>query len=430
MADAIESRMKIQNEVSDISETMMMQTSLHEFSTSLLKHFMKISGANISIFYILNEATAEYEHFVSFGTNKELLKAVNKNQVVDEFKNTLAKKSISFISDISEDTILKYKTIANAIPKEIILIPVLVDNLTIALITLVNANKFNSGSFEVIKQSWQSVNITYSNLLSNERTRVLADSLVRNILQLEIQSEKLQEKSDKLVVRSEELKLANKELEAFAYSVSHDLRAPLRHINGFTKLLKKRITDKIDKQSHNYFDNIINSSERMNQLIEDLLVFSRTSTKNVKKSKVNMKKIVDEVMLPYTFDTNKNNVSVIIDEMPNAKVDISLFKQVWDNLISNAIKFTGNNKNPEIHIGTYKDTKGKTVFYIKDNGVGFNQKYVDKAFGVFQRLHSVNEFPGTGVGLANVKRIVMKHGGTIWAEGVVNKGATFFITLP
>ena len=431
MADAIESRIKTQKEVSAISETMIKQTSLHEFSTSLLKHMMKISGANISVFYILNEATAAYEHFVSFGTNKELLKTVNVDKADSEFKNTLDNKSIYFLTTISEDTILKYKTIANdAIPKEIITIPVVVDSLIIALISLVNINKFDSESFEVLKQSWQSVNVSYSNLLSNERTRILAESLVRTNEQLEEQSGKLKKQSEKLLQNTNELQSANDELEAFAYSVSHDLRAPLRHIDGFTKLLEKRIKDKIDKQSHNYFDNIISSSKRMNQLINDLLVFSRTSTKDIRKTKVKMKKIVDEAMLPYTINMEYNNIAFIIDEMPNVKVDISLFRQVWENLISNAIKFTINSKNPEIHIGADKDIKGKIVFFISDNGVGFNQKYVDKVFGVFQRLHSVDEFPGTGIGLANVKRIIMKHGGTIWAEGKVNKGATFFITLP
>ena len=431
MADTVESRIKVQKEVSAISETMIKQTSLHGFSSTLLKHMMGISGVNISTFYILNEATTEFEHFVSFGTNKELIKNVIINNADDEFKDALDKKKISFLTTISEDTVLKYKIVANeAIPEEIITIPVVVDSLIIALITIVNETKFSSGALEALKQSWQSVNISYSNLLSNERTRILAENLVRTNEQLEEQSVRLKSQSKKLIQNTSELQLANKELEAFAYSVSHDLRAPLRHINGFTNLLKARIKGKIDKQSYNYFDNIIVSSQRMNHLIEDLLIFSRTSTKNVKKNNVNMKKIVDEVMVPLNNDTNKNNISVIIDEMPDVKVDISLFMQVWDNLISNAIKFTIKNKKPEIHIGTYNDKNGTPIFFIRDNGVGFNQKYVDKIFGVFQRLHSADEFPGTGIGLANVKRIILKHGGNIWAEGVENKGATFFITIP
>lgn len=236
--------------------------------------------------------------------------------------------------------------------------------------------------------------------------------------------------SEQLKTEQEKLDAANKELEAFSYSVSHDLRAPLRHIDGFAKLLHRNIKDKIDENSQKYFDNIISSSKQMSKLIDDLLMFSKTGRKDVKKVIINMKIIVHEAMKAFASDINKNNISMIVDEMPEVNMDSSLIMQVWDNLISNAIKFTGNNKNPEIHIGTDKDTDGNVFFFIKDNGVGFDQKYVDKIFGVFQRLHNINEFPGTGIGLANVMRIIIKHGGEIRAEGKINKGASFFFTLP
>jgi len=438
MADAIELRMKTQKEVSDISETMIKQTSLHEFSTSLLKHMMKLTGAKISIFYILNEGTSEYDHFVSFGINKELIKSVNQNQPEDEFKNTIANKEISYLIDISKYTEEKYKAVADGVtPEEIITIPVLVDGLIIALITIVNENVFSNISYEVLKQSWHSVNVSYSNLLSNERTRILSESLIRTIEQLEIKSEKLKKQSVELEQSSDELKLVvdkleitNKELEAFSYSVSHDLRAPLRHVDGFTKLLHRNLKDKIDETSQKYFDNIISSSKQMNKLIDDLLVFSRTGRKEVNKTSVNMKTIIDEALRSFSSDLHKSKITILIDEMPDVNVDMALIVQVWINLISNAIKFTGNTTSPEIHIGTEKGTKGNTVFFIKDNGAGFDQKYVDKIFGVFQRLHNVNEFPGTGIGLANVKRIIVKHGGNVRAEGKVNKGAAFFFKLP
>lgn len=242
--------------------------------------------------------------------------------------------------------------------------------------------------------------------------------------------EDLNQVSEQLKTEQEKLDAANKELEAFSYSVSHDLRAPLRHIDGFAKLLHRNIKDKIDENSQKYFDNIISSSKQMSKLIDDLLMFSKTGRKDVKKVIINMKIIVHEAMKAFASDINKNNISMIVDEMPEVNMDSSLIMQVWDNLISNAIKFTGNNKNPEIHIGTDKDTDGNVFFFIKDNGVGFDQKYVDKIFGVFQRLHNINEFPGTGIGLANVMRIIIKHGGEIRAEGKINKGASFFFTLP
>lgn len=233
-----------------------------------------------------------------------------------------------------------------------------------------------------------------------------------------------------LDIANKQLKDANTELEAFSYSVSHDLRAPLRHIDGFTKLLNRNIKDKIDEKSQKYFESIISSSKQMNKLIDDLLVFSRMGRKDMRKTNINMKIIVDEAVQEFASEIKENNISVIVDTMPDVYIDTSLITQVWVNLISNAIKFTGNNKNPEIHIGTDKDTDGNTVYFIKDNGVGFDQKYVDKIFGVFQRLHNVNEFPGTGIGLANVKRIILKHGGDIWADGEIDKGASFFFTLP
>ena len=143
-----------------------------------------------------------------------------------------------------------------------------------------------------------------------------------------------------------------------------------------------------------------------------------------------MKTLVDEAMRTFSSDLHTNNIIINIDSMPEVNVDAALIVQVWINLISNAIKFTGNTTSPEINIGSEKDTKGNVIFFIKDNGAGFDQKYVDKIFGVFQRLHNVNEFPGTGIGLANVKRIIVKHGGDVRAEGKVNKGAAFFFKLP
>jgi len=430
MADAIEAKMIIQKQVTDISETMIKQTSLHEFSTALLKHLMKITGSKLSIFYILNEGNSEYEHFVSFGTNKKIIKGVNQNKPELEFNETLLENSISHLMNLSKETILKYKAISQNIePKEIIVIPVMVDDLTIALIAFVNENKINAGSLEVVTQAWHSINVSYSNLLANERTRILSESLVRTNEQLEHQKEILQNQSDELVISSNELIELNKEMEAFSYSVSHDLRAPLRHIDGFSKLLYKKIKGKIDDNSKKHFDNIISASKQMTMLIDDLLVFSRMGRKEVKKTTVNMKIIVDEAMRTFASQIKKENVTILVDEMHDVDVDLALMAQVWINLISNAIKFTRDVEASEIHIGTEKDTDGNSIFFIKDNGAGFDQKYVDKIFGVFHRLHNTNEFEGTGIGLANVKRIILKHRGDVWAEGEVNKGASFFFKL-
>jgi light-regulated signal transduction histidine kinase (bacteriophytochrome) len=233
-------------------------------------------------------------------------------------------------------------------------------------------------------------------------------------------------------LKKEKLKVEeiNKELESFSYSVSHDLRAPLRHIDGFASLLQKKIKSKLDQKEESYFNNIIESSLKMNQLIDGLLSYSKMGRTELKRTTINMKTLVDKAMQIFVFDIKKRNISIIVEAMPDASVDNFLMVQVWENLISNAIKFCGNTKHPKIHIGYDKDSDGNAIYFIKDNGAGFNQNYVEKVFGVFQRLHSINEFPGTGIGMATAKRIVTKHGGQIWAEGQINKGASFYFKLP
>jgi len=259
-----------------------------------------------------------------------------------------------------------------------------------------------------------------------ERTNALSNSqnaLLNLVDDLNIQSLEIDVTNKKLASK-------NEELEAFTYSVSHDLRSPLRHIDGFANLLLVSCKDKLNEKEETYFNNIIKSSLQMNQLIDGLLMYSRLGRAALKKANYNMKSVVDKVIPTFVFDIKENKISIIVDDMPNAFADEFLMTQVWENLISNAIKFSSKTKKPTIHIGYEKDVNENTIYFIKDNGVGFNQKYVDKAFGIFQRLHSINDFPGTGIGLATTRLIILKHDGEIWAEGAENKGASFFIKLP
>ncbi len=222
---------------------------------------------------------------------------------------------------------------------------------------------------------------------------------------------------------------ANKELEAFSYSVSHDLRAPLRHIGGFIALLIKNNSAQLDETGLRYLNIISESSQEMGNLIDALLTFSRLSRTELQRTNINSKSMVAQVVKTFTDELAGRNVEINIQELPDISGDESLINQVWVNLISNAVKYSRNQEKAVIEIGS-NATTDETIFYVKDNGAGFDMKYADKLFGVFQRLHKARDFEGIGIGLANVNRIVVRHGGTCRAEGEVGNGATFFFSIP
>ena len=241
---------------------------------------------------------------------------------------------------------------------------------------------------------------------------------------------KLNEDLEKRVVeRTAQLEEANKELESFTYSVSHDLRAPLRAIHGFTNLLFKNSHDVLTEEGLRLLNVIKNNSVQMGQLIDDLLDFSRTGRKEVLKTNIDMKDLFSQTYTELSSGSNKQNVEFIINDLDNAFGDLALIKRVVSNLLSNAIKFTHNRENPKIEVGSYNEDK-YIVYFVKDNGAGFNMEYGNKLFGVFQRLHRQDEFEGTGVGLAIVHRVIRKHKGKVWAEAEIDKGATFYFSLP
>jgi light-regulated signal transduction histidine kinase (bacteriophytochrome) len=237
------------------------------------------------------------------------------------------------------------------------------------------------------------------------------------------------ELEERIVQRTAQLEALNKELEAFSYSVSHDLRAPLRAVHGYTKILLEDYEDKLDEEGKRICGIVLSSATQMGELIDDLLSFSRIGRSSINPHMLDMKQIAMSVCEDLVGETGPQNDLIKIDNLHKAFGDPTLIKRVWNNLLSNAVKYSSKEANPEIEVGSKKENES-FVYYVKDNGVGFDMQYGHKLFGVFQRLHSETEFEGNGVGLAIVQRIILKHGGKVWAEGEVGKGATFYFSLP
>ena len=226
----------------------------------------------------------------------------------------------------------------------------------------------------------------------------------------------------------EQLKELNKELDSFTYSVSHDLRAPLRIINGYSELIRNENNDSLSEDAKRMLGNIMINAKLMGNLIDDLLNFSHMGRRALITHLTDMNSIVHQIMEVQLKNSTSSKYNITINDLPKCVCDSSLVKQVWENLISNAIKYSANCLNPQIEIGAY-NKNDDPVYYIKDNGVGFDMNYYDKLFGVFQRLHNDSEFAGSGVGLALTQRIILKQGGKIWAESIVNTGTTFYFNI-
>jgi signal transduction histidine kinase len=240
----------------------------------------------------------------------------------------------------------------------------------------------------------------------------------------------IRELNEELGRHVQQVDAANRELEAFSYSVSHDLRAPLRHITGFVELLHERDTSSLDEKSRHYLQVISESARKMGNLIDDILAFSRMGRAELMKSRVDLDRLVREVIAGLEEETRGRTIDWNIAPLPPVDGDAAMLRQVFANLVANALKFTRTRPRAEIAIGAVGDEPQETRIFVKDNGVGFDMKYAGKLFTLFQRLHDPEEFEGTGVGLANVQRIIHRHGGRVWAEGAPDGGAVFWFALP
>jgi light-regulated signal transduction histidine kinase (bacteriophytochrome) len=268
---------------------------------------------------------------------------------------------------------------------------------------------------------------------SMDETGTLTDAFNDMLVQIQEQTLALNgfnyKLEQKVKERTVQLEALNKELEAFSYSISHDLRAPLRGIVGFVTILEEDYSSRLDDEAKRITGVIRSNTLKMGRLIDDLLTFARMGRKDIEKTVISTEAMIQEVVREIAPEDKNGHIQWVIGPLPDVTGDINAMRQVWINLISNAVKYSANKETPRIEIG-FIALEGENVFFVKDNGVGFDEKYKDKLFKVFQRLHSAEDFEGTGVGLAIVEKIVSKHGGRVWAKAEVGKGACFYFSLP
>jgi signal transduction histidine kinase len=260
--------------------------------------------------------------------------------------------------------------------------------------------------------------------------RQTTERLLREVEHRRHREEEVEILNKQLSERAEQLQETNKELESFAYSVSHDLRAPLRHVAGYSELLLKHSSSVLDEKGMGYTQAVLESAQRMGTLIDDLLAFSRIGRAEANKRLVSLDTLTKDVVTDIALEVPGRQIEWKIGPLPACFGDPSMLKVVLTNLVSNAVKFTRLRQSAVIEIGSTTKSDNEFVVYVRDNGAGFDMRYTNKLFGVFQRLHHTDEFEGTGIGLATVQRIIHRHGGKVWAEGKIQEGATFYFSLP
>lgn len=455
MADMTESRILIQRGISNISKAMIGRTSMEDFSLSLLKEIKLISEANICVFYILNETESRFEPLISIGADKETLENFDSNTPEGDFGNAISQRSIYFLKNIQNESHFKYKTIVgNIMPEELLTIPIIVEDSVVALISISTINSFSIDFNDIINQSWDIINTSYSNFLSSERTRVFADHLSRINNQLEVktveledqtfevkkQSEKLHESSIELQSQNIELEKqrieveeANKLKSEFLSNMSHELRTPLNSIMALSSVLVSDSQDRLSKEEQNYLKIIERNGKRLLSLINDILDLSK-----IEAGKMDI--IPEHFSLSYLINLVVENIQTLAnqkgliintdipDNIQTIESDEMRLHQVLLNIISNAVKFTSDG---EINIFV-KEIVNNTIISISDTGIGITDDALPYIFDEFRQVDgtSSRQYEGTGLGLAIANKIIIVLGGSITVNSKINIGTTFTITIP
>jgi signal transduction histidine kinase len=320
--------------------------------------------------------------------------------------------------------------------ENIIVIPIRKGRKSFGYIALYNSQRIKPTIFASIRNFANIIAINIENNLQKDILERQNEEKDKRAAELVIANIEKDKRAAELIIaniekdkRAAELIIANKELETFSYSVSHDLRAPLRHINGYVDLLLDRFYDSLPEKARHYLDTIADSSRQMGTLIDDLLQFSRIGRQEKRLADFDMNIVVQDAIVSIKQDNQERNIEWRIETLPLVYADKAMLQLVWTNLLSNAVKFTRIRKKAIIGINV-SDENNEYIFSVHDNGVGFDMQYSHKLFGIFQRLHTMAEFEGTGIGLANVQHIISRHGGRTWAEAEPDKGATFNFSLP
>ncbi|QGY44095.1 response regulator [Maribellus comscasis] len=455
MADEIESRIKIQSQIHKISETMLRQNEMKEFSMNLLRRIMKISDANMGVFYILNETQSVYEPFFSIGANEKMLEKFDVKNPAGEIAQAIFFKKIYHLRNIADETTFKHKTLAGELaPNEIITIPIVNDNIVVAIISLVSVSRFNNDSLQVIEQSQIGINTSYSNLLASERTRILSEQLTVINQQLEEQTEELQDQAEELQDQANELKSTTTELQRqnvlldiqrkqveeanklkseFLSNMSHELRTPLNSIMALSKVLLEQAKTKLNEEENNYLEIIERNGRRLLAIINDILDLSK-----IEAGKMDV--ILQNVSITSLLYTTAENLQTlaekkkltldvrVLKDLPMVVTDEFRLHQVLTNVIGNAIKFT---ESGDVTVSASYDAEFVKI-KIKDTGIGISEEMLEHIFDEFRQVDGSisRRYEGTGLGLAIAKKIMLILGGNISVTSKLGYGSEFTLSLP